>query len=115
MIERERGNFVSDEPFDIFIEARVLFFIGSHERPVHDRHDPVWRTVDLAEGIQLFEVPRLESGGAVQGFCGRGGQIILGREWAAGKRPLPEERFTDPTCLYPTDRTSTRVTSSGPS
>ena len=61
--------------------------VGPQQRPVDDRHDAGGGAVDGAEGVELLEEARRESGGLGEGAGCRGIQALGDVEPAAGQRP----------------------------
>lgn len=56
------------EPLDVLTGLGVFDFVGTHECPVHHGdHTSCGGAVELAEGVELFQVARVETGGFAEG------------------------------------------------
>ncbi len=96
MVEGELRQLIGREPAHILTLGCQVGFLGAHERPVDDGHDTLARrAVDVAEGVELFEVVGLECRRLAQvARCCRG-EAFPRLDRAAGERPPAVEWGTD--------------------
>lgn len=93
VVEGESWQVLGEEPADVPVVGHTGRLVAADERPVDDRDHPVRRSVDVAEGVQLLEVPGLHAGGLEQPG-GRGLlEALVDADPSTGQRPGPLERL----------------------